>query len=70
VKFNEFNDNGRGILEILERIIFTRAKKQCRYNNDSRLGEIFLVKGFNKSDAKVYCYAFLHALKRDTCIKP
>jgi hypothetical protein len=24
---------------------------------------------FNKRDAKVYCYAFLHVLKRDTCIK-
>jgi hypothetical protein len=24
---------------------------------------------FNKREAKVYCYAFLHVLKRDTCIK-
>jgi hypothetical protein len=40
-----------------------------------RLREIFLVEwqkqafSFNKSEAKVYCYAFLHVLKRDTCIK-
>jgi hypothetical protein len=24
---------------------------------------------FNKREAKVYCYAFLHVLKRDTCIQ-
>jgi hypothetical protein len=24
---------------------------------------------FNKREAKVYCYAFLHVLKRDPCIK-
>jgi hypothetical protein len=24
---------------------------------------------FNKREAKVYCYAFLHVLKRDACIK-
>jgi hypothetical protein len=24
---------------------------------------------FNEREAKVYCYAFLHVLKRDTCIK-
>jgi hypothetical protein len=23
----------------------------------------------NKREAKVYCYAFLHVLKRDTCTK-
>jgi hypothetical protein len=40
-----------------------------------RLREIFLVKcqkqafSFIKREAKVYCYAFLHVLKRDTCIK-
>jgi hypothetical protein len=40
-----------------------------------RLGETFLVKcqkqafSFNKREPKVYCYAFLHLLKRDTCIK-
>jgi hypothetical protein len=40
-----------------------------------RLREIFLVKcqkqafSFNKREANVYCYAFLHVLKRDTCIK-
>jgi hypothetical protein len=40
-----------------------------------RLWEIFLVKcqkqtfSFNKREAKVYCYAFLHVLTRDTCIK-
>jgi hypothetical protein len=50
------------------------CQKACRYNNDSRLREIFLVKcqkqafSFNKREAKVYCYAFLHVLKRDTCI--
>jgi hypothetical protein len=50
------------------------CQKACRYN-DSRLREIFLVKcqkqafSFNKREAKVYCYAFLHVLKRDTCIK-
>jgi hypothetical protein len=50
---------------VLARIIFRRAKT-CRYNNDSRLGEIFLVKcqqhafSFNKGEAKVYCYAFMH----------
>jgi hypothetical protein len=51
------------------------CQKTCRYNNDSRLREIFLVKCqkqaffFNKREAKVNCYAFLHVLKRDTCIK-
>jgi hypothetical protein len=40
-----------------------------------RLREIFLEKcqkqafSFNKREAKVYCYAFLHVLKIDTCIK-
>jgi hypothetical protein len=40
-----------------------------------RLWEIFLVKcqkqafSINKREAKVYCYAFLHVLKKDTCIK-
>jgi hypothetical protein len=24
---------------------------------------------FNKREAKVHCYAFVHVLKRDTCIK-
>jgi hypothetical protein len=40
-----------------------------------RLREIFLAKcqkqafSFNKREAKLYCYAFMHVLKRDTCIK-
>jgi hypothetical protein len=48
------------------------CQKACRYNNDKRLWEIFLVKcqkqafSFNKREAKVYCYAFLHVLKRDS----
>jgi hypothetical protein len=45
-------------------------QKACRYNNDSR--EVKCQKqafSFNKSEAKVYCYAFLHVLKRDTFIK-
>jgi hypothetical protein len=38
-------------------------------------GDIFsevskTVFSFNKREAKVYYYAFLHALKRDTCIRP
>jgi hypothetical protein len=55
---------------VLARIIFQRTKKHVATN-----GEIFLVKcqkqaiSFNKREAKVYSYAFLHVLKRDTCIK-
>jgi hypothetical protein len=57
------------------RIIFKRTKKHVAATMTHRLGEIFLVKcqkqafSFNKREAKVYCFAFLHVLKRDTCIK-
>jgi hypothetical protein len=57
------------------RIIFKRTKKHVAATMICRLGEIILVKcqkqafSFNKREAKVYCYAFLHVLKRDTCIK-
>jgi hypothetical protein len=54
-----------------------RAKKHVATTMTAVSGEIFLVKcqkqafSFNKREAKreVYCYAFLHVLKRDTCIK-
>jgi hypothetical protein len=56
-------------------IIFKRTKKHVATIMTRLLGEIFLVKcqkqafSFNQREAKVYCYAFLHVLKRDTCIK-
>jgi hypothetical protein len=55
--------------------IFQRTKKHVATTMTRHLGEIFLVKcqkqafSFNKREAKVYCYALLHVLKRDTCIK-
>jgi hypothetical protein len=80
-----FRDNGVKFLcehsmnatnRVLARIIFKRAKKHVATTMTRRLWEIFLVKCqkqafsfFNKREAKVYCYAFLHVLKRDTCIK-
>jgi hypothetical protein len=57
---------------VLARIIFKRTKKHVATTMTLRLGEIFLVKcqkqafSFNKREAKVYCYAFLHVLKSDT----
>jgi hypothetical protein len=60
---------------VLARIIFKRTKKHVASTMTRRLGEIFLVKCqkqafyFNKREAKVYCYAFMHVLKRDACIK-
>jgi hypothetical protein len=62
------------IFRVLARIIFT--KKHVATTMTHHLGEIFLVKcqkqafSFNKREAKVYCYGFLHVLilKRDTCI--
>jgi hypothetical protein len=54
---------------------FKRPNKHVATTMTHRLREIFLVKcqkqafSFNKKEAKVYCYAFLHVLKRDTCIK-
>jgi hypothetical protein len=59
---------------VLARIRFRRSKKHVAATMTCRLGKIFLVKcqkqafSFNKWEAKVYCYAFLHVLKRDTCI--
>jgi hypothetical protein len=41
------------IIRVLARIIFNQKQAFS----------------FNKREAKVYCYAFLHVLKRDTCIK-
>jgi hypothetical protein len=61
-------------IRVLARIIFKRAKKHVATTMTAVFGEIFLVKcqkqafSFNKREAKVYCYAFLHVLKRDTCI--
>jgi hypothetical protein len=55
---------------VLARIIFKRTTKHVATTMTRRLGEIFLVKcqkqafSFNKSEAKVYCYPFLHVLKR------
>jgi hypothetical protein len=60
---------------LLARIKFKRPKMHIATTMTRRLGEIFLVKcqkqafSFLKREAKVYCYAFLHVLKRDTCIK-
>jgi hypothetical protein len=58
------------------RIIFKRAKKHVATIQQWQPSwEICLVKcqkqalSFNKREAKVYCYAFPHVLKRDTCIK-
>jgi hypothetical protein len=62
------------MIRVLARIIFKRTKKHVATAMTRRLGEIFLVKcqkqafSFNKREAKVYCYAFLHVLKRDACI--
>jgi hypothetical protein len=57
---------------VLARIKFRRPKKHVATRLTLRhLGEIFLVKcqkqafSFNKRKAKVYCYAFLHVLKRE-----
>jgi hypothetical protein len=55
--------------QVLARIKFKRPKKHVATTMTHRLGEIFLVKcqkqafSFNKREAKVYCYAFLHVLK-------
>jgi hypothetical protein len=55
---------------VLARIIFKRTKKHVA-TMTCRLREIFLVKcqkqafSFNKREAKVHCYAFMHVLKRD-----
>jgi hypothetical protein len=60
---------------VLARIKFKHPKKHVAITMTRRLGEIFLVKcqkqefSFNKREAKVYCYTFLHLLKRDTFIK-
>jgi hypothetical protein len=60
---------------VLARIKYKRPKKHVTTTITRRLWEIFLMKcqkqafSFNKREAKVYCYAFLHVLKRDTCIK-
>jgi hypothetical protein len=60
---------------VLARIKLKCPKKHVATTMTRSLGEIFLVKcqkqafSFNKREAKVYCYAFLHVLKRDTCIK-
>jgi hypothetical protein len=57
------------LYRVLARIKFKRPIKHVR------LGEIFLVTcrkqafSFNKREAKVYCYAFLHVLKSDAFIK-
>jgi hypothetical protein len=56
---------------VLARIIFKPPKKHVATTMTAVSGEIFSVKcqkqafSFNKREAKVYCYAFLHALKRD-----
>jgi hypothetical protein len=58
-----------GYRRVLARIIFKRIKKHVATTRTRRLREIFLVKcqkqtfSFNKREA------FLHVLKRDTCIK-
>jgi hypothetical protein len=60
------------VSRVLARIIF-----KCCYKNDTpSRGDIFSEVSktgisFNKREAKVYCYVFLHVLKRerDTCIK-
>jgi hypothetical protein len=63
------------MFRVLARIIFKRNKKHVATTMTHCLREIFLVKcqkeafSFNKREAKVYCYAFLHDLKIDTCIK-
>jgi hypothetical protein len=60
---------------VLARIKSKRPKKHVVTKMTHRLREIFFVKcqkqsfSFNKREAKVYCYAFLHVLKRNTCIK-
>jgi hypothetical protein len=60
---------------VLARIQFKCPKKHVATTMTHRLGEIFLVKcqiqafSFNIREAKVYCYAFLHVLKRDAFIK-
>jgi hypothetical protein len=64
---------------VLARIIFRRAKKHVATTMTAVSGDIFSevsktgsqkqAFSFNKGEAKVYCYAFLHVLKRDTCIK-
>jgi hypothetical protein len=63
------------IIRVLAWIKFRRPKKHVATTMTRCLGEIFLVNcqkqafSFNKREAKVYCYAFLHVLKRDACIK-
>jgi hypothetical protein len=58
------------VCRVLARIIFQRTKKHIATTMTRRLGKIFLVKcqkqafSFNKREAKVYCYAFLHVLER------
>jgi hypothetical protein len=54
---------------------FNHPKNHVATKMTHPLREIFLVKcqkqafSFNKREAEVYCYAFLHVLKRDACIK-
>jgi hypothetical protein len=68
-------DIPRPFIRVLARIISKRTKKHVATTMTHRLWEIFLVKcqkqafSFNKREAKVYCYAFLHVFKRDTSIK-
>jgi hypothetical protein len=64
------------MIRVLARIIFKHIKKHVATTMTCHLGEIFLVKcqkqafSFNKKEEKVYyCYALLHVLKRDACIK-
>jgi hypothetical protein len=74
-KPSKFSTNPqRTLSRVLARIIFKRTKNHVATTMTCHLGEILLVKNqkqafsFNKREAKVYCYAFLHVLKRDTCI--
>jgi hypothetical protein len=55
---------------VLARIKFKRPKKHVATTMTHRLGEIFVkcqrqAFSFNKRETKVYCYAFLHVLKRE-----
>jgi hypothetical protein len=58
-------------IRVLVRSNIKRPKKHVATTMTCRLREIFLVKcqkrafSFNKREAKVYCYAFLHVLNRE-----
>jgi hypothetical protein len=70
-----FNDLLTYLTTIRAKVVMFGINPKLIMTMTRHLWEIFLVKcqkqafSFNKKEAKVYCYAFLHVLKSDTCIK-